>query len=52
LEISGGRIRGWNQHRLSEVNAALLLAETPPGWREFAAHNARLAARLSAAREA
>lgn len=52
FEIKGGRIRGWRQSRTSETEAAPLLAETPAGWREFAAHNARLAARLCAASRA
>jgi excinuclease ABC subunit C len=47
--IRGGRIRGWEQERASAVEAAPLLARTPPPWREFAEQNARLAARLSAA---
>ena len=51
FDITGGRIRGWRQHPQSATAAAPLLAATPPGWREFADHNARLAARLSGASE-
>jgi excinuclease ABC subunit C len=46
FEISGGRIRWWRQHQQPAAKAAPLLAATPPEWREFAAHNASLAARL------
>jgi excinuclease ABC subunit C len=46
--IRGGRIRGWSQDHASAAEASALLAQTPPPWREFAAQNARLAARLSA----
>jgi excinuclease ABC subunit C len=46
FEISGGRIRAWRLRRQSEAKAAPLVAATPPYWREFADHNARLAARL------
>ncbi len=46
--IRGGRVRGWSQHRRSAAEAAPLLAQTPAYWREFAGHNADLAARLSA----
>jgi excinuclease ABC subunit C len=48
--VRGGRVRGWDQDRASAAEAAPLLAQTPPPWREFAEQNARLAARLSAAR--
>jgi excinuclease ABC subunit C len=47
--IRAGRIRGWSQNHASAAEAAPLLAQTPPSWREFAEQNARLAARLSAA---
>lgn len=47
--VSSGRIRGWSQDRASADAATPLLAQTPPRWREFADHNARIAARLSAA---
>jgi excinuclease ABC subunit C len=47
--IRGGRIRDWNQDRVPAAEAAPLLAQTPPPWRDFADQNARLAARLSAA---
>jgi excinuclease ABC subunit C len=49
FEISGGRIRSWNQSRRSEVEAAPLVVATPQDWREFADHNARLAAHLAGA---
>ena len=49
FEIRAGRVRGWHQHPLSQAEAAPLLAATPPEWREFADHNARLAAKLAAA---
>jgi excinuclease ABC subunit C len=49
FEIRGGRICGWHQQLQSEAAAAPLLAATPPEWREFAAHSARLAANLAAA---
>ena len=48
--IRAGRVRGWCQAHRSRTEAAPLLAETPPEWREFASDNASLAARLSAAR--
>jgi excinuclease ABC subunit C len=44
--ICGGRIRNWSQDRASAAQAAPLLARTPPPWREFADHNASLAASL------
>lgn len=47
--VRGGRIRAWNQDRVSAAEASPLLARTPSRWREFAEQNARLAARLSAA---
>jgi excinuclease ABC subunit C len=47
--IRTGRICEWCQDRRSRADAAPLLAQTPPRWREFAEQNARLAARLSAA---
>jgi excinuclease ABC subunit C len=46
--IQGGRIRAWCQQHRSHGDAAALLAQTPPHWREFADQNAKLAARLSA----
>ncbi|MBO0836446.1 MAG: hypothetical protein J2P28_13200, partial [Actinobacteria bacterium] len=49
FEIRGGRIRSWHQHRQSGAETAPQLAATPREWREFADHNARLAARLTAA---
>ena len=45
--IRAGRVRGWGEAHRSRTEAAPLLAQTPPEWREFASHNARLAARLS-----
>jgi excinuclease ABC subunit C len=48
FEIRGGRIRSWQHHHGSEADAVPLLAATPRPWREFAAHNAHLAARLEA----
>jgi excinuclease ABC subunit C len=44
--IRGGRIRGWCSDRRTAAEAAPLLAQTPPHWREFTEQNARLAARL------
>jgi hypothetical protein len=49
FSIQGGRVRGWCQDRRSAAEAAPLLAQTPPQWREFAGHAALLAARLAAA---
>jgi excinuclease ABC subunit C len=46
--VQGGRIRAWCQQQRSHADAAPLLAQTPPHWREFAEQNARLAARLCA----
>jgi len=46
FEISSGRIRGWHQSRRSRAEAAPLVAQTPPEWRDFADRSARLAARL------
>jgi excinuclease ABC subunit C len=45
--IRGGRIRGWCCGRSTVAAAAPLLAQTPPHWREFTEHNAKLAARLA-----
>jgi excinuclease ABC subunit C len=45
--IRGGRIRDWRSDGRSAADAAPLLAQTPQRWREFAEHNARLAACLS-----
>jgi excinuclease ABC subunit C len=47
FRIRGGRIRDWSSDHRSAAEAAPLLDQTPPRWREFAAQNARLAARLA-----
>lgn len=47
--IRDGRIRGWRRELAEAAEAAPLIARTPAPWREFAEHNARLAARLSVA---
>ena len=45
--VRGGKISEWVQSRCPESGAAPRLADTPPGWAEFAQRNAELAATLS-----
>jgi excinuclease ABC subunit C len=45
--IRGGRLREWSQRGCGQGAAAARVAATPPGWREFAARNAALAAALA-----
>jgi excinuclease UvrABC nuclease subunit len=46
FEIRGGRMSGWWQRPCRAAAARRHLAETPPGWADFARRNAELAARL------
>jgi excinuclease ABC subunit C len=46
FEVRHGRMCGWRQHSRTSAQARTFLAATPPQWREFAQHNAELAARL------
>jgi excinuclease ABC subunit C len=45
--VRGGRLCQWSQRDCPKAAAAGPLAATPPGWAEFAARNADLAARLA-----
>jgi excinuclease ABC subunit C len=49
FQIRDGRIRVWTQRPTAAATAAGKVDRTPPDWREFAARNALLAARLAAA---
>jgi len=46
FQVREGRLHGWTQRRCDEAEASALLAATPVPWRDFAARNASLAARL------
>jgi excinuclease ABC subunit C len=50
FEIRGGRMCGWRQRPCGAAAARPHLAGTPPGWADFARHNAELAARLRSPR--
>jgi excinuclease ABC subunit C len=47
FDVRGGMLLGWRQFHRTRSEAELLLAATPPDWREFAQDNAELAARLT-----
>src|SRR6266571_1122014 len=50
FEIRGGRMSSWRQRPCGAAAARRHLAETPPGWADFARRNAELAARLRSPR--
>jgi len=50
FEIRGGRMSGWRQRPCGAAAARRHLAETPPGWADFARRSAELAARLRSPR--
>jgi len=47
FEVRGGRLSGWRLFRRTLAQARPWLAATPPQWRDFAEHNALLAAALA-----
>ena len=48
FSLRAGLLSDWRQMRRTRRQAQPWLASTPPAWRDFAEHNAALAARLAA----